>query len=67
MNIQNLLAQILNSQNPYQMIMGIMTPQQQQLAKTFLSKPNRNQALQELMKDNNVSQEQVDNIKKMIQ
>ena len=48
------------------MIMGTMTPQQQQLAKTFLAKPNRQQALQDLMKENNVSQEQVDNLTKMI-
>ena len=66
MNIQNLLAQILNSKNPYQAIMSRMTPQQQQMAKTFLSKPNRQQALQELMKENNVSQEQIDNLTKMI-
>lgn len=46
--------------------MSRMTPQQQQMAKTFLSKPNRQQALQELMKENGVSQEQVDNIAKMI-
>ena len=43
-----------------------MTPQQQQMAKAFLNKPNREQALQQLMKDNNISQEQVDNIKNMI-
>ena len=66
MNMQNLLAQIINSKNPYQMIMGTMTPQQQQMAKTFLSKPNRQQALQELMKQNNISQEQVDNLKNII-
>ena len=66
MNLQNLLSQIVNSKNPYQMIMGTMTPQQQQMAKIFLAKPNRQQALQDLMRENGVSQEQVDNIKKMI-
>ena len=66
MNIQNLLSQILSSQNPYQMIMSMMTPQKQQIAKTFLSSPNREQALQKLMKDNNVSQQQVDDLKNMI-
>ena len=66
MNIQNLLAQILNSRNPMQMLMNTMTPQQQQMAKTFLAKPNRQEALQDLMKEKGVSQEQVDNLKKFI-
>lgn len=66
MNIQNLLAQIVNSKNPYQMLMNTMTPQQQQMAKMFLAKPNREQALKDLMRDNNVSQEQVDNLKNMM-
>ena len=66
MNIQNLLSQIMASQNPTQMIMNMMTPQQQLLAKKFLNNPNRNEALQQLMKENNVSQEQVDNLKNMI-
>lgn len=66
MNIQNILGQILNSQNPFQMLMNRMTPQQQQAAKAFLSKPNREQALQDLMKEKGVSQEQVDGLKRMI-
>lgn len=66
MNIQNILAQIINSKNPYQMIMNSMNPMQQQMAKSFLSKPNREQALQDLMKQNNISQAQVDNLKNMI-
>ena len=48
------------------MIMNMMTPQQQQLAKNFLNNPNRQQALQQLMKENGVSQQQVDNLKNMI-
>ena len=48
------------------MIMNNMNPMQQQMAKSFLSKPNRQQALQDLMKEHNVSQEQVDNLKNMI-
>ena len=43
-----------------------MSPQQQQMAKAFLNKPNRQQALQDLMKENGVSQEQVDGLKKLI-
>lgn len=66
MNINNLLSQILSSQNPYKMIMGMMTPQQQQMANAFLQKPNRQQALQDLMRQNNVSQEQVDNLRNMM-
>ena len=66
MNVQNLLSQILNSKNPYQMIMGRMTPQQQQMAKMFLNNPNREQALKDLMQQHNVSQEQVDNLKNMM-
>lgn len=60
------MAQILNSQNPYQMIMNSMNPIQQQMAKSFLSKPNREQALKDLMKEHNVSPEQVESIKKLI-
>lgn len=66
MNIQNVLAQIINSKNPYQMLMNNMNPMQQQMAKAFLSKPNRQQALQDLMREHNVSQEQVDNLTKLI-
>lgn len=49
-----------------QMIMNIMTPQQKIMANKFLNTPNRDQALQQLMKENNVSQEQVDSLKKLI-
>ena len=60
------LQQILKSGNPMQAIMNTMTPQQKQMAQVFLNSPNREQALQELMKQNNVSQQQVDNLKQMI-
>lgn len=66
MNLQNVLAQIINSKNPYQMLMNNMNPMQQQMAKAFLNKPNRQQALQDLMREHNISQEQVDNLKNMI-
>lgn len=62
MNV-NLLQQILKSGNPQQMIMNMMTPQQKQMAETFLKNPNREQALQDLMKQHNVSQQQVDTVK----
>lgn len=46
--------------------MNNMNPMQQQMAKAFLSKPNRQQALQDLMKERGITQEQVDNLTKMI-
>lgn len=62
----NFLQQIMKSGNPQQMIMNMMTPQQQAMAQAFLNNPNREQALQDLMKQNNVSQQQVDDLKKII-
>ena len=62
----NFLQQILKSVNPQQMIMNMMTPQQKEMAKQFLNNPNREQALKELMKQNNVSEEQVNTIKNII-
>ena len=60
------LQQIMKSGNPQQMILNMMTPQQKQMAQAFLSNPNREQALQDLMKRNNVSQEQVDTVKSVL-
>lgn len=65
MNI-NLLQQLLKSGNPMQAVMNMMTPQQKQMAQAFLNNPNREQALQDLMKQNNVSQQQVDSLKNMM-
>lgn len=62
----NFLQQIMKSGNPQQMLLNMMTPQQQAMAKTFLNNPNREQALQDLMKQNNVSQQQVDAVKSML-
>ena len=64
MNI-NFLQQLMKSGNPQQMIMNMMTPQQKQMAQAFLNNPNREQALQDLMKQNNVSQDQVNSVKSM--
>ena len=60
------LQQIMKSGNPQQVILNMMTPQQQVLARAFLNNPNREQALQELMKQNNVSQQQVDSLKSIM-
>ena len=65
MNI-NFLQQLMKSGNPYQMIMNMMTPQQKQLAQQFLNDPNREQALEKLKKDYNVSNEQVESLTKMM-
>jgi len=62
----NLIMQILKSGNPQQAIMNMMTPQQRQVAQTFLNNPNREQALQDLMKQSGVTQEQVNNLSKII-
>ena len=62
----NIIQQLMKSGNPQQMIMNMMTPQQRQMAQAFLNSPNREQALQDLMKQNNVSQQQVDVLKNMI-
>ena len=57
------LQQIMKSGNPQQMIMNMMTPQQKQMAQAFLNSPNREEALKDLMKQNNVSEEQVNSVK----
>lgn len=62
----NFLQQLMKSSNPQQMLMNMMNPQQQAMAQAFLNNPNREQALQDLMKQNNISQQQVDNLKNII-
>lgn len=62
----NFIQQLMKSGNPQQMIMNMMTPQQKMMAQAFINNPNREKALQDLMKQNNVSQEQVDELKKAI-
>ena len=65
MNI-NFLQQLMKSGNPQQMLLNMMTPQQQAIAQSFLNNPNREQALQDLMKQNNISQQQVNAVKNML-
>ena len=62
----NLIMQFMKSGNPMQAIMNMMTPQQKQMAQAFLNNPNREQALQDLMKQNGVTQEQVEQVTKVI-
>lgn len=63
----NFIQQIMKSGNPQQMIMNMMTPQQKQMAQAFLNNPNREQALNELAKQHNVSQEQIEMVKRTFQ
>lgn len=58
----NIIQQLLKSGNPMQAIMNMMSPQQKQMAQTFLNNPNREQALEELKKQYNVSDEQINAI-----
>lgn len=62
----NILQQLMKSGNPAQAIMNMMTPQQKQMAQAFLNNPNREQALNDLMKQHNVSDEQVQQLNKFI-
>ena len=64
--MMNLLQQLLKSGNPQQAIMNMMTPQQKQMANAFLNNPNRGQALEDLKKQYNVSDEQINTVAKFI-
>ena len=59
----NLIMQLMKSGNPEQMILSMMTPQHRQIAQAFLKNPNREQALEQLKKEYNVSDEQINNLK----
>lgn len=62
----NLLQQLLKSKNPQQMLLNMMNPQQRMMAQAFLSNPNRQQALQQLMVQNNVSQDQINSLAQLL-
>lgn len=62
----NIIQQLLKSGNPMQAIMNMMNPQQKQMAQSFLNNPNREEALKELKKQYNVSDEQISAITKYI-
>ena len=44
MNLQNLMAQLGNSTNPMQMLMGMLNPSQKQVVNQFQGKNNQEQA-----------------------
>ena len=62
----NVLQQIIKSGNPEQTLLSMLPPQQKMIAQAFLNNPNRQQALQDLMKQHNVSQEQVNELNKVL-
>lgn len=62
----NLLQQIMKSGNPQQAILNMMTPQQRQMAQMFLTNPNREQALKDLMKEKGITEQQVQELNKVI-
>ena len=66
LNNINLIMQLIKSGNPEQMILNMMSPQQRLIAQKFLSNPNRQEALEKLKKDYNVSDDQINNLKNMI-
>ena len=48
------------------MLLNMMNPQQRMMAQAFLSNPNRQQALQQLMVQNNVSQDQINSLAQLL-
>lgn len=62
----NLLMQVLKSGKPEQLLLSMMNPQQRQIAEAFLAKPNREQALEELKRDYNVTDAQINSLKDAI-
>lgn len=62
----NMIMQIMKSSNPEQMLLNMMTPEQRQMAQAFLANPNRQQALEGLKKQYNISDEQINSLKGMI-
>ena len=61
MNIQNLLGQMMNSNNPMQMMMGLLNPQQKQAVNQFQNQPNEEQAkrIAEYCNKNGISKDQL--------
>lgn len=44
MNMQNLLGQMMKSNNPMQLMMSLLNPQQKQTVNQFQNQPNQKQA-----------------------
>ena len=61
MNIQNLLGQLLSSNNPIQMMMGMLNPQQKQAVNQFQNQSSQEQAqrIAEYCNRNGISKDQL--------
>ena len=68
MNIQNLLAQLGNSTNPMQMMMGLLNQNQKQAVNQLQGKNQQEQAqaIADYCNNNNISKEQLQNIISMM-
>ena len=64
--MNNYLQQIIKSGDPIKAIMSNLTPQQKQIAQAFLNNPNRDQALEDLKKQYNVSDAQIQQLTNVI-
>ena len=67
MDIQNLMAQMMNSNNPIAMVMGMLNPTQKQTLNSFkgLDKGQQAQAIADYCNKNGITKEQLTNILKM--
>ena len=67
MNLQNLIAQLGNSTNPMQMLMGILNPNQKQQLNQFKGLNNQEQAekIAQLCNEKGISKEQLQEILSM--
>ena len=64
MNMQNLLAQLMTSSNPMQMLMGMLTGNQKQAINLFQNKTSQEQAEQiaKMCNEKGITKEQLQNI-----
>ena len=64
MNIQNLLAQMMNASNPMSMLTGMLNPNQKQQASQFQNKNQQEQAeeIARVCNEKGISKEQLQSI-----
>ena len=67
MNVQNLMSQMMSSNNPMAMMMGMLNPSQQQTVNSFkgLDKGHQAQVIADYCNKNGITKEQLSNILKM--
>ena len=68
MNIQNLLGQMMMSNNPMQMLTSLLNPQQKQMVNLFKNQPNEKQAqeIANICNQNGINKEQLQQILNMV-